>query len=70
MASDSLGLELQMVVSCMWVLELNPSPQEEQTVFLTAELSVQPHNICFKRNSGPCGEKTNKTLRLTGLEGG
>jgi hypothetical protein len=41
------------------VLELNPSPLEEPTVFLTAKLSLQPQNICFKRNSDTLWRKTN-----------
>ena len=39
--SDLLGLEVQRAVTCgCW--ELNPCPLEKQSVFLTAEQSLQP----------------------------
>jgi hypothetical protein len=43
---DALELELQTVVS-LPVDAGNPSPLEEQPVLLTAEPSLQPHNIFF-----------------------
>lgn len=40
--SDPLDLELQEVVSAMWVLGMNLAPLEEQSVSLiTIELSLQ-----------------------------
>lgn len=46
-ASDSLGLELQKFVSCVWKLGTEQSPLEKHPVLLTTEVSLQPPNLFF-----------------------
>ena len=44
-ASDTLELTIQMVLSCVWVLEIKPSPLEEQSVLFTLNHLYWPDGI-------------------------